>query len=308
MNIDDIWRNFLIENNLNEEIFLEPNQVGGNLDLQIEERGESECILFNCKQINYNIKFSNCLKTFGEAQDEINNMFSELHQRFISKLKTKNDLIRISFSHDSFDSRVSIPFMGLEDLTRTNLQNAFDYVIQSYREITVNENNSFSADIIIAYNVSGSRKRKENRKVRNPKKAKKVKIDEYTQQDRFLNSSGIIPIYNSDNFCAIRAVIISIAYYNKNNDKKNVTLNKLYSQLIKNNSSLLNRQVEEIKIKYKLKDEPGGIILFQILEDNFKDYQITIYKNDGKLDKTCVFKGDDKLTKYIYISWIYTSV
>lgn len=274
MDINNIWEEFMINNSLTEESFAGnniTNQSGGNIDVNIEEHQVAECILFNCKQINYKVTFSNCLKTFEQAQDEINNMFINLHNKFISKLKNNNDLIRISFHHDSFDRRVSLPFMDKYDLSKKNLLSEFNHVIQSYRTINVNNNNSLTADVVIAFNVSGNRKRKINRKPRNPSQ-KKIKVDEYTQQDRFLNSSGIIPILNDDNFCSIRAIIVAIAFYDSDKNKKDTNLKKNYNSLIKCNSKLLSEKVNEIKTMYNLKDEPSGIPVFQILEKHLEKH------------------------------------
>ena len=89
---------------------------------------------------------------------------------------SSNDMLRVIFIHDDFDKAVGTGFMSKKTLTVTNLQERFNSVIQSYRTIDVNKNNSLIAKVVVAHSISGSgrndigRKRRSDYENKNNKK------------------------------------------------------------------------------------------------------------------------------------------
>ncbi len=159
------------------------------------------------------------------------------------------------------------PFMNRATLSTTNLQDTFDEVIQSYRTVVLNSNNSLKATIIVAHLPSGSG-------------------GDYQSQQAFIDDSErYIPVINEDNTCAIRAVILAVAF-EKTKDKnlheierKKNTL--VFNKLTRPKSSLLQKIVLKVMKACYIPDKPCGIKEFQLMEIFFKYYQINIIKNDG---------------------------
>ncbi len=96
------------------------------------------------------------------------------------------DYIRIVFFHNEFDRPVGYPFMNKSQLETTDLQSTFENVIQSYKQVQVNEDNSLRAAIIIAKMPSGGA----GFKTKNQNRYKK-------QQDYFDDSVHTICVENT---------------------------------------------------------------------------------------------------------------
>jgi len=178
--------------------------------------------------------------------------------------------------------------MNRATLSTTNLQDTFDEVIQSYRTVVLNSNNSLKATIIVAHLPSGSG-------------------GDYQSQQAFIDDSErYIPVINKDNTCAIRAVILAVAF-EKTKDKnlheierKKNTL--VFNKLTRPKSSLLQKEVLKVMKACYIPDKPCGIKEFQLMEIFFKYYQINIIKNDGVLDKEPLYRGPPN-RKQIYINY-----
>lgn len=180
-------------------------QTGGRRNMYtITNSFNSRCQKFNCDQKVFNINFNNVNKTFEEAQQEITQLFVDLHSKFASLMNEK-DYIRVTFLHDEFDRPVGYPFMNKKTLMSTNLQHTFENVIQSYRTITMNNHNQLKAMVVIARLPSG------------------YGLNSDTLQNYFYDSKNIITITNDDNLCLIRAVIVAIDYH-----KNKKTMNFAY--------------------------------------------------------------------------------
>ncbi len=73
----------------------------------ITQTSESNCKKFNCKQHVLEIAFGEVNKTFGEAQQEISQMFIDLHEKLLT-LVQNNDYARITFIHNDFEHPIGI--------------------------------------------------------------------------------------------------------------------------------------------------------------------------------------------------------
>ena len=232
------------------------------------------------------ISFNECDKNFSQAKDEITNLFTEIHSK-MNSLMNPNDKIRITFFHDDFKEPIEYEFMSKDTLNKTNSQSKFESVIQSYREIKLNLNDSLKALIVVAHTPSGS-----------GRPSSKISYLFRNQQDYLSSRKYIIPIENNDNFCAARAVLIAVEY-SKIDNNKNKEHNANMSKHKVNNSQALKKLIK----KCKFKNKPMGIEEFKKLEVYLKDYQITVINEDGKRDnKKPIFVGTPN--KYnIYLSY-----
>jgi hypothetical protein len=259
-----------------------PNQIGNN-GITINNELIGRCKKFNCEQHSFDIKFDSVSKTFAQAKNEISKMFTDLHSKFLNLMGPK-DSLRITFFHTEFDRPVGYPFMKKSVLETTNLQDNFENVIQSYREISMNANNSLKAVVIVAHLPSGSG-------------GSKLKINNLVdQQDFFDYNVSTHTITNDDNWCAIRAVIIAIAI--ESGDKLRI------KRLQKKNSALLAFETLMTANKCSIPNVACGIPEFKKLEIYFRDYQIMVIENCGKLTEP-IFIGN-KNDKYIYLSFTGT--
>lgn len=69
----------------------------------IDCSGVSYSRKFKCSQHVYNVKFNDTKLTFGQGQNQITNMFTEIHEQLLYLLTNNYDKIRITFIHNSFD-------------------------------------------------------------------------------------------------------------------------------------------------------------------------------------------------------------
>ena len=217
------WNQTLIENPNYATWWDVDNQFGGNINVDLDEDGSSNCAQFNCTQHKINIKFGRSARTFGDAQNEIYEMFEQLHVALNAKIGER-DKIRLVFFHDQLlEGPIRFPFLSKKDFLNNNILNNFNSVIQSFREIQINPNDNFHGIALIAHLPNGSKSKK--------------KLDFSSAQEFFNNCRSIINIKNDDNLCGVRAVIIAIAVSIKDPQLK---------LLLKNNSKLLDKKVLKI--------------------------------------------------------------
>ena len=244
-------------------------QSGGNI-YSITESFRSRSRKFKTDQQVFNISFNTVNKTFDEAQNEIKNLFIDLHEQFLGMMGDK-DYIRVTFLHDDFDRGIGYPFMSKRVFMNANLLHTFESVIQSYKTINMNNNNSLRAAVYIARLPNGGN------------------LPESALQNHFDMSSNIIVVKNDDNYCMIHAVLIAIQWYN----------NKKFTYGIRNK---LSRQVHSIALKLKIKNKKCGIKEAKLLEMYFRHYQITIIDMRQNTIQEPYFIGTPN-AKHIYIAY-----
>ncbi|CAF1141246.1 unnamed protein product [Brachionus calyciflorus] len=194
---------------------------------------------------NYNKKF-NCTtstynsKTFSEAHSDIENAFKALHDR-----------------------PISLPFMSKTQLTPAGLLENFEHVAQSYKSVKLNENNNLTASVVIAHLPIGS-----------------GHVNFSAFQEFCNKKPGIKTVFNHDNRCALRAILIAKAYSDKDPYR---------FELCKANNPVLNAKVEFVASSLNLPNSAYGIEEIKLIENYLKNYQITGINCDGKLDKTPIY-------------------
>jgi hypothetical protein len=256
---------------------------------------------YDCNQTTYKISFPTIISTFEDGIFEINEIFKNLHSKLQSLLKPK-DIVRVAFSHSSFPDPVNTPFMSKEDLSEINFLNYFGYIVQSYKTFEINRDNSFFVNIIVAHLPYGTRKRK-NLFKKQPHYIKKAKnLKNYKSHQDFCNKNRfIINVINNDNLCGLRAVIIALAYEQK--DPKRY-------QIAKPNSIIIQKKIDSM-IKncnldlHSIQKYGVSIDEFKKIENYLKIYQITVIKNDGKIDSVPIYKGElhSYTSKFLYLSF-----
>jgi len=296
MDINSIWANF-ISNEFPDGYldFIVGEGEGESFDLNdfnVKEINASRSIKYNCDQKVLKITFPENFETFGEGLSKISECFQTLHLQFIESLD-KKDFVRLVFNHSAFN--INTPFISKEDMSHVNIMSFFEYTLQSYKTLKINEDKSFYVYIISARLPRGGRKMKSLVKKQKiyVKKSKLNKKHFKNQQDMCNKSTGIINIFNSDNLCGLRAILIAIAFESKD---------LLRFKMCEKDSPILNSKVKEIVDKLHLNDEPMSPAEFKKIEDFFQDYQITIFNSDAKLDKSTIYKGS-MAKKFIYISF-----
>jgi hypothetical protein len=272
--MNNYWFNFLNQNpHYNEwwNILPQNYQIGGaNDDILMNHTVVNQCVRFNCEQHRIECTFKTVNKTFAQAKNELTDMFIKLHRKMLNLINNK-DQIRITFFHDDFSHGIGYPFMDKNQLQNTNLQEKFDAICQSYSTINMNSNNALTAHIIIAHLPSGSGKKRQ------------LEHNYTTQQEYFDDYLNYITIFNDDNYCLIRAVIIAIAFIEK--DKN---LNKL----LRHRSSLLLNKVLDVAKKCEIENVSSGINEIKKLEVFFREYQITLINNNGMLNNEPIYVGE----------------
>lgn len=250
-----------------------PFQRGGNL-FNIATSFQSHSKKFNTEQRVFNISFNSVRKTFQEAQDDIRKLFIDLHEKFLDLMGDK-DYIRITFLHEDFDRGIGYPFMSKTTFTNANLLDTFENVIQSYKTIEMNNNNSLKAMVCIARLPSGTGFSPSD-----------------STQNFFNKSNNIIVIENDDNLCLIYAVLTAIYFIDKKKISRGI-INQLY------------QKVHSIARKLKIKENSCGINELKKLEIYFKFYQLNIIDSRPNGFHEPLFVGKLK-KKHVYIAYTGT--
>lgn len=254
------------------------NQSGKNI-YNIVSSSSSNCKKFNCSQHTYDINFPDVDKTFEEAHEEINQLFTDLHNKFTDLMGSK-DYIRLVFFHDDFDRPVGYKFLSFDNFVNHDLRQTFQSVVQSYRNITFNRENSLRAHVIIAHTPSGG-----SGSFLAKNFSGQQELNKYC--NRF-----IYPINNRDNRCLAKAIIMAIKLY---------STEKCQKKLTKIQNNLLHQQAIKINKKLSISNKPCGIEDIRKYEIYFKEYQIMVFEGSSRYGEPIYLGPKNK--KHIYISY-----
>ncbi|CAF0922243.1 unnamed protein product [Brachionus calyciflorus] len=230
-------------------------QNGRNLDHFITQTKSVHNNKFNSTMTTYKIGFSQNMSSFRAAFDDIKLAFENLTNEFSSRMGP-HDKIRIVLYHDSLERPISIPFLKKTDITPQVLIDSFERVAQSHKEVQLNENNNLTAHVIFERLPSGSGRKIMNLKKRQSpytKKKERIKVTNDTTNEfqRFCeNQPYVIPVFNNDNLCALRSIIIGKAYADNHPLKK---------EFAKPFRRILEPQVTRIVKELYLPNAPCGI-------------------------------------------------
>lgn len=250
----------------NDEVII---QKGTSLfNISRNEVTTGNCKKFKCNKITFSVNFLESFenKTFGEATDELTNMFIELHSQ-IRSLLTGKDKINLVISHSSLRAPICFGFMDKADFMNINLEDSFFNVIQSFNTVQIGSREGLKVDVAIARIPSGKGNKK--RKIHNS-------MNEMVQESNY-----IVEVFNNDKLCAIRAVLISIGYFElakKNRGVHSDDKLSYYKKLSKQNSKVLKEKSFEFLKAFDIENNRRfGIEIFPKLEEYFNyEYQITV--------------------------------
>ena len=175
---------------------------------------------------------------------------------------------------------------------------SFESVVQSYKDIIVNTNNDFSANVQIQRMPSGT-----GRHLKADKKGyiKKTKIDNkiigqlttVSIQEYCKSKNSIINVVNSDNMCLLRAILIAIKYADDHIDKK---------EYAKQNNKEIIGDINYIRKLINIPDTGCGLEEIQQIESLFRDYCITVIDGNTNKDGKYLYRGL-KNKKYLYLCY-----
>ena len=256
---------------------------------------------FGLEQKLFSIEYPDNLQTFDEASNEIERMLREVHMVFTSTMQNR-DKIRAVFFHKDFRSCIDLPFLKKTQFTVDLLIESFENVIQSYKDIIINDNNTFSANVQIQRMPVGTGRRcVAIKKTRKPYKPKiKVNNNIFTSnnlnslQEICNNKYSVINLINTDNMCCLRAILIAIRYCDNYEDKLN------YS---KQNNSKLNADVIYFQKNLNLPDDGCGIEELKQIEIFIEEYCITVIDGSAIKSNSFLYRGP-KNKKFIYLLYL----
>ena len=114
-----------------------------------------------------------------------------------------------------------------------------------------------------------------------------------TRFENFLDSKrSIIKLYNTDNYCLVRAVIISILY---------IEDRKKYNYYLENETEF-EEEVYDVVNKLEISNLPAGYNEYIKLENYYDDYQIMIIDEYyGNIDDAIYLNKEKKFKKFVYL-------
>ena len=237
---------------------------GGAIDLiSIESTRTNYIKKWRCNQKQFKIKFSRECNTFEEANRLVNNIFTELYE-FIRQNSKPNDKVRVVFMHPSLISNVSCPFVAIENFSAKFMIDMMQRVSQSKRELKIDGELLCMAQIVDLPVGSGHR-------------IERYKQDTYT-----------VKIVNNDNLCALRAILISIAYLEK--DPARYKYCKIHN-------AKFEKKVLDLARACNIPDKPCSLKEIKLVEAYLREYSISVIGEDFN---SFLYIGPPK-NKYIYI-------
>ena len=259
--------------------------------------------IFGLEQILYKITYPDNPQTFEDALEQVEDMLRELAVRFTSDMRIR-DKIRVVFNHADFMTCIDLPFLRRDQFTPELLIESFENVIQSYKESIVNRFNRFSAQVQIQRMPSGRGRRfNPNKLPRKHKYVPKVKLNKNVINPTTLpeiqnicnNKNSIINVFNDDNFCLLRAILIGMRYSDNSPDKAS------YS---KPNNAQIESDVRYFKKTLNLPNDGCGLGEVKQIEAYIENYCISIIDGTTHKSSNFLYKGL-KNKKFIYL--LYTN-
>lgn len=240
----------------------------------------SNCKKFKCNEYRFKVSFQNGFenKTFGEATQELTEMFKKMHSDILILMKSV-DKVRVVLFHDELPYPVGYQFMDKSEFSSVNLEDTFFQVIQSYSTILIESGSGLRADVTIARLPSGGSNRQRV---------------QYESEEHMIDSSNNIEkIVNQNNYCSIYAVLVAIGIFEtkkdnfvnkQTNESTGKIPTRLFSQNELNDLSKQRNRILDTELKKFLASNNEfkgkamiGLNVFPKLEKYFNyEYQITV--------------------------------
>ena len=221
-------------------------------------------------------------RSYSEAVDDMKHLFEQLHTDFVQGV-AKKDQVKLVFDHDMFKQPIWFPFLNPADITPDLIQHTFERIVQSYKlsTETLQSKNKFTAKVVIVHMPSGS--------------GPMCSANNLSPFDQFLhNTPSIKVIYNKDTLCLLRAVIIALAFQNK--DKAARTLHA------RPNSMEMKKRMHQLCQATKIFSGPCGIDDIKTIEEHLKDYQIMVVDGNCQFNEEPIYLDRQRNNKkHLYL-------
>lgn len=228
---------------------------------------------FRADEYKYEIKFRVIDGPFDRQSDRVIQLFTQLNQFVLSKANN-NDRVRVVLDHQDLHYPISTNLVRIGQFEINNLLNSIENVCQSHRTLSIDEH--LIVYIVVVKLPTGACSRNTNNQI----------------ASQYANNNCLKQITNKDNHCALRSIIIAIAYHKDSKDGKRVKEN-----VCKYDSCILKTRLNDVVQKLKLKNEPRSIDDLRLFEQYFMYYRIVVYDENG----ICIREGNKSLDKTIYL-------
>lgn len=236
---------------------------------------------FKTETTYYKAKLNLSGEDYITANKEISRFFNNIRNRLINKMKER-DKIFVVFDHPSLDIPISFPLMEKQFLTSEMITDRFTTICQSKKELKIDDN--FTIYSMVAQIPTGS--------------GLPWSYEDYlSKQIKFFDNfcitkRSIVTIKNHDNLCGISSFLVA----------KELIDGKKTSNITRDKGmrSIINKSKKLAKI-LNLPDRPCTFEDIRVLEEYFKEYQVTIYNEDFKLTGKPFYIGIPGKHKFIYL-------
>lgn len=278
LDLNLIFYNCLTEyENLFNEYAVQSGQ--SNTLFKIIEKSNNFNTVWQTRETKYLIKFETLNQDFLSANQTVSQLFSSLYQTIKQDCQT-NDKVRIVFNHEDIFYPISTAFIPISQLNANMMIGMIERVCQSNRNLRIDE--AFEAKITIVHLPAGAGRPS-------------------SDMDKFISKRRSIKIiYNKDKLCALRAILVSKAYVDKD-PKRN--------ELCNINSQELDQRTFVLAKNLNINEDSFGINEVKLVEDYLKDYQITIINGNSKTNEPLhIGKPNQKHIYIWYIDGHYNSI
>ena len=242
-------------------------------------------------------------RTFKEANDDILEIFNQIHTDFVKPLDG-SDFIKIVITHnyDTLKDGVYVPFMLASELTPKMICDKFDKIVQSYNlnNVELQVNQIFKVKTIVKFMPKGGvYKRVEIDRRHNRAKKSLAPQEETPMLDFLMKTPSIKKVYNTDNLCLLRAVIIAKSYMELKSRPFEYLCDEAGQRSLRFTKKLLELCVQTnipITRQTMCGNEEAAII-----ERVLQDYQIVIFRSNFKNKEFVYLNESKKFNKYIYL-------
>jgi hypothetical protein len=302
---------------LNQNYETSNNLVGGSLSrLYTVSRdqtfNESNQYSIKHRVIEFNTN-NNLINDFVSANIQFRQFIIQICSDYIETLKPKTK-VKFTLDHNSFQFPLQFPFIFKEQLTPELICMRLESIIQSRKnDLNYSANNNDKITIILkiaqnlrggcskpleqksqTYNAKYKRKKQVELKLKEINKILPLRLQDAINIDEYIDTkSSIIKIYNDDNYCLLRAVLIGIAYITKNQD-----IIKIFN---KKSLEFTNYVLFHAK-NLMLENEPSGHKDISKIENYFEDFQIMVIDKNYQCKSHALYLNENKeFNKFIYI-------
>ena len=234
---------------------------------------------FRMSAMDHRIRFNNVVSQLDliESYQRTQAIFEHLLNDVTEGMNQK-DQVRFVLRSDQLDTPISMPFMSVEQLSTERVFSQIERVIQSNRDFRLND--TVTIDIIHVEAPQGSGRSKRN----------VLNIKDFLHKKR-----SIITIYNNDNLCLARALVVAIAKIEKDPNYKN---------MLKPGYKILERKAKELHEAAKVPLGPCGLPEVELFQKYLTNYEINIVS--GNHDNSIIYPSgpspDNNVTPiYLYL-------